>query len=138
MIYRLAVEGRIVLALLLREGDCGAGMLIEEACNHILNVVAPYCALRLDLLGVFFDELQYREHVVLRIFEEAEQEFHCTVARAATHCAVGGVEPINAVADCLDGVGKGKLLIVVGVDAEDFAVLLRAGLVKSRKPLNLF
>src|SRR5512144_2835315 len=65
--------------------------------------------------------LEDRAYVEFWIFQEGKEQFQRAVACAATHsveCRVDAVDPCD---DRLDCVSKGKLLVVVGVNAQIFS-----------------
>ena len=75
---------------------------------------------------VLLDALDHRAQVKLGILEERQQELERTVAGAAAEPGDGGVQPIGADDERLDGVGVGQLHVVVGVDADLLARAFQA------------
>ena len=92
-------------------------MLVEDAGDHVRDEGTP-------LLGaahrhqVFLQEFENRAKVELRVFQEAQQQFHRAVAGTAAQAEHGGVDAVGALDDGLDGVGKRQLHVVVRVDAD--------------------
>ncbi len=101
----------------LADGDGVLRVAVEHARNHLRNDVAPFVLL-VQREEQFFDGVEHRAQIVLRILEEAEEQFCGAVAGATTHAGHGTVEVVHVVYDGLDGVGEGELLVVVTVEAE--------------------
>ena len=118
VVDHLFVEFAVVVAVFgLADGDGVLRMAVEHARDHLRDDVAPFVLL-LQREEQFFVGVENRAQVVLRILEEAEEEFGGAVACATAHAGHGTVEVIDVVDDSLDCVAEGKLLVVVAVEAK--------------------
>ena len=106
-----------VLFFGLADGNSVLRMAVEHTRNHLRDDVTPF-VLALQRQEEFLDGVENRAEVVLRILEEAEEEFSGAVACAAAHAGHGTVEVIDVVDDGLDRVGESELLVVVTVETE--------------------
>ena len=104
-----------VLVFGLANGDSVLRMAVEHTRNHLRDDVAPF-VLFLEREEELLDGVEHWAQIVLRILEEAEQEFGGAVASAAAHAGDGTVEVIDVVDDGLDCVAEGELLVVVTVE----------------------
>ena len=114
MFVELAV---FVLVFGLADGDSVLRMAVEHTRDHLRDDVTPF-VLALERQEEFLDGVENRAKIVLRILEEAEEEFRGAVASAAAHAGHRTVEVVDVVDDGLDRVGEGELLVVVTVEAE--------------------
>ena len=92
-------------------------MLVEDAGDHVRDERAPFFGAA-HRHQVFLQEFENWAQVKLRVFQEAEQQFHRAVAGATTQAEHGGVNPIGALDDGFDGVGERQLHVVVRVNAD--------------------
>ena len=92
-------------------------MAVEHTRDHLRDDVTPF-VLALQRQEEFLDGVENRAEVVLRILEEAEEEFRGAVASAAAHAGHRTVEVVDVVDDGLDRVAEGELLVVVAVETE--------------------
>ena len=106
-----------VLFFGLADGNSVLRMAVEHTRDHLRDDVTPF-VLALQRQEEFLDGVENRAEVVLRILEEAEEEFCGAIACAAAHAGHGAVEVVDVVDDSLDRVGEGELLVVVTVEAE--------------------
>ena len=99
-------------------------MSVELTCEHIRNVISPFYAVLLELMCMFLNNFQNRCYLILRIFEETEQQLKCAVACTSAHSVNGSVKVAYALSHSLDCVCKCKLLIVVCVDTYSLVVFV--------------
>jgi len=95
-----------VLFFGLADGNGVLRMAVEHTRDHLRDDVTPF-VLALQRQEEFLDGVENRAEVVLRILEEAEEEFSGAVACAAAHAGHGAVEVVDVVDDSLDRVGEG-------------------------------
>ncbi len=67
-----------------------------------------------------FQHVQDRQDIVLRIFQKTEQLFARTVSSAASHAAHSHIQIADTAFQCFDRVRKGKLLVIMRMDANVF------------------
>lgn len=91
------------------------GCSLRYAGNHIWDQITP-----LDLLShrdqIVLYELQDRDQIEFRIFQEANQQFQTAVARASPDTVKRAVKIFGVVDNALDSVGVGKLLLVMAMN----------------------
>ena len=92
-------------------------MAVEHTGDHLRNDVAPF-VLFLERQEQFLVGIEHRTQIILRVLEEAEQEFSGAVTGATAHTGHGTVKVIHVVDNSLDGVGEGQLLVVMTMEAE--------------------
>ena len=95
-----------VLFFGLADGNSVLRMAVEHTRDHLRDDVTPF-VLALQRQEEFLDGVENRAEVVLRILEEAEEEFSGAVACAAAHAGHGAVEVVDVVDNGLDRVGEG-------------------------------
>ena len=85
VVDHLFVEFAVMVAVFcLADGDGVLRMAVEHARDHLRDDVAPFVLL-LQREEQFFVGVENRAQVVLRILEEAEEEFGGAVACATAH-----------------------------------------------------
>src|SRR5436309_5464803 len=119
------------------ELDGGAGMLVEEAGEHVRQIEAPLepGAHRLD--GVLH-AAQNGAEVVFGIVQKADEQLHGAIAGAAAQAGHGGIKHVRPQNNGRDGVGEGQSQIVVRVDAHFFAGGFAVMEIFAHQVLNLF
>ena len=79
------VEFAEILSVFLGELNCCARVLIQDTCEEILKVIAPFDTFFFHRVHVFLDEFNDREELVFRVFEETKKKLHCAVSGTTTH-----------------------------------------------------
>ena len=90
-------------------------MLVEQAGDHVGIVVAPQ-QLRAQRLNVLLNALEHWAQAEFWVVQKAQQKLHLAVARAAAQTSKTRVRAIGPQYHGFNGIGKGQLPIVVGVD----------------------
>ena len=94
-------------------------MLVKHTGDHIGYGISP-----VNFLGpwenLLFNAFNYRAYLELRVFEKGEQQFQRAVAGAPTDAVEGSIKKVDPVDNSGNGIGKGKLLVVVAVNANGF------------------
>ena len=92
-------------------------MLVEQAGDHVGIVIAPQ-QLRAQRLHVLLNALEHWAQAEFRVVQKAQQKLHLAIARAAAQTGKTRVRAIGSQYHGFDGIGKGQLPIVVGVDSD--------------------
>ena len=116
------IKFRIIRPLFLRKLDCCPRVLVQKPCHHVLEVKSPYHSVLFQLIHVSFDKLDCIVIIVLWIAQKAKQQFHRAVSCTSAHAGICGIQPVHTVPDRLNRIGKCKLLVVVCMDSQFFAV----------------
>ena len=93
-------------------------------CNHVRNIISPYRPLFFQWNHIFLNKLQYREELIFRILQKTKEKLHGTITGTPSHPLHGSIQIRNAISQCLDGIGKGKLLVVMRMHSYVLAILL--------------
>ena len=97
-------------------------MGIGQSGNQIRCIVAPSGLLVFHDQHITSHQVQHGLHMILLAVKIAKQCLQVTVASTSSHAIIGGIQHLGIQVVCLYGVGEGTLLVVVGMDACQFAV----------------
>ncbi len=111
-------------------------MLVHLPGHYVVRKRAPSQGL-LQFENVILEHFPNRTDTVFRISQEAEKQFSGTVSPAPAQPGEGGIHPVNSPDNGFDCIGKGQLLVVVGVNSDFLARAFQGGLVFINKRADL-
>ena len=108
----------IVGALIVCKLNCLLGVAVQKSRAHILDVIAPMNPLRTQRGHMLLDEFQQMIDVVFWILKEAHKQLDGAVSRTTADSLHGGIHKGKSVGHGFNGVCKGKILVVMCVEAD--------------------